>query len=76
MAWVIAWLALVRGQGKVVTKSELLDAAWPGLVVEENNVSVQIAALRKLLGAHAISTAAGLGYRLSAVPEEPAATTN
>ena len=64
-------LALVKRQGQVVTKGDLLDAAWPGLVVEENNVSVQIAALRKLLGAHAISTAAGMGYRLTAVPESP-----
>jgi predicted ATPase/DNA-binding winged helix-turn-helix (wHTH) protein len=61
-------LALAQRQGQVVGKSELLDAAWPGLVVEENNISVQIAALRKVLGAHAISTVAGLGYRLSAVP--------
>jgi predicted ATPase len=60
--------ALAQRQGHVVGKSELLDAAWPGLVVEENNISVQIAALRKLLGARAISTVAGLGYRLSAVP--------
>lgn len=64
--------ALVERQGQIVSKGELLDAAWPGLVVEENNVSVQIAALRKLLGAHVISTVAGLGYRLSAVPEEAA----
>ena len=62
-------LALVERQGHVVTKSELLDAAWPGLVVEENNVSVQIAALRKVLGAQTIATIAGIGYRLAAAPE-------
>ena len=61
-------LALVERQGHVVTKSELLDAAWPGLVVEENNVSVQIAALRKVLGAQTIATVAGIGYRLAAAP--------
>ena len=60
---------LVARQGHVVTKTELLDAAWPGLVVEENNVSVQIAALRKVLGARAIATVAGIGYRLAAAPE-------
>jgi DNA-binding winged helix-turn-helix (wHTH) protein len=27
-----------------------MEAAWPGMVVEESNLSVQIAALRKLLG--------------------------
>ena len=61
-------LALVERQGHVVTKGELLDAAWPGLVVEENNVSVQIAALRKVLGAQTIATVAGIGYRLAAAP--------
>ena len=41
-------LALIAGQGAAVRKSALLDAAWPGLVVEENNISVQVAALRKV----------------------------
>ena len=41
---------LLRAGGKPVRKSELMDAAWPGLSVEESNLSVQIAALRKLLG--------------------------
>lgn len=63
-------LALVERAGRVVSKAELLDAAWPGLVVEENNVSVQIATLRKLLGAQTITTVAGIGYRLSAVPAD------
>jgi predicted ATPase/DNA-binding winged helix-turn-helix (wHTH) protein len=70
-------LALVDRQGQVVRKEELLEAAWPGLVVEENNISVQISALRKALGTHAIATVPGLGYRLSAAPlaEEKAART-
>lgn len=59
-------LALVEHRGAMVTKGELLDAAWPGLVVEENNVSVQVATLRKVLGAAAIVTVAGRGYQLSA----------
>lgn len=69
-------LMLVQRRGQVVTKDELLEAAWPGVVVEENNVSVQIAALRKLLGAQAIATVAGRGYQLSAaaVDEAPPAT--
>ena len=70
-------LALVARRGTMVTKGELLDAAWPGLVVEENNVSVQITALRKVLGARTIVTVAGRGYQLSAQPlpekEPPAA---
>ena len=58
---------LVQRRGQVVTKDELLAAAWPGVVVEENNISVQIATLRKLLGAQAITTLAGRGYQLSAL---------
>jgi DNA-binding winged helix-turn-helix (wHTH) protein/TolB-like protein/Flp pilus assembly protein TadD len=57
--------ALVEGRDRVVTKSELLDLAWPGLVVEENNLTVQISALRKVLGKDAISTVAGRGYRFT-----------
>lgn len=66
-------LVLARRCGKAVRKDELLEAAWPGLVVEENNVSVQVAALRKLLGAQAISTVPGIGYQLSARPLADAA---
>ena len=55
---------LAARAGQVVTKAELLDAAWPGLVVEENNVSVQVAALRKLLGPGTITTVSGIGYLL------------
>jgi DNA-binding response OmpR family regulator len=48
----IALLAvLVAARGDVVTKDRLIEAAWPRAVVEESNLSVQIAALRKLLGA-------------------------
>ncbi len=60
--------ALVARAGQLVSKAELLEAAWPGLVVEENNISVQIATLRRVLGPLAISTVAGRGYRLSALP--------
>lgn len=62
--------ALVEHRGRVVTQAELLAAAWPGLVVEPNNVSVQVAALRKLLGSQAIVTVAGRGYKLGARPLE------
>jgi predicted ATPase len=56
-------VALVDRRDRVVTKDELLDLAWPGLVVEENNLHVQISALRKVLGAQAVSTIAGRGFR-------------
>src|SRR6185295_13106625 len=58
-------LALVERPEQLVTKDELLQIAWPGLVVEENNLQVQIHALRKLLGPQAIATIPGRGYRLS-----------
>ncbi len=61
-------LALALRPGRVVGKGELLAAAWPGRVVEENNLSVQIVALRKLLGADAIVNVSGIGYRLAASP--------
>lgn len=69
--------ALVERRDRVVSKNELLDQAWPGLVVEENNLSVQISALRKWLGADAIATVTGRGYRfvLAAHDTSAAATT-
>ncbi|MEJ6007875.1 cyclic nucleotide-binding domain-containing protein [Paucibacter sp. AS339] len=62
-------LALLERPGRLVTKGELLEWVWPGLVVEENNVAAQVAALRKVLGPKLISTVAGYGYRLNAEPE-------
>lgn len=58
-------VALVdHGQG-VLSKRALMDAVWPGLVVEENNLSVQISTLRKLLGARAIATVPSVGYQFT-----------
>jgi predicted ATPase/DNA-binding winged helix-turn-helix (wHTH) protein len=56
-------LALVERPGQLVTKNELLDLVWPGLVVEANNLQVQISTLRKVLGPQAIVTIPGRGYR-------------
>ena len=56
-------VALVARSGRLVTKNELLSLVWPGLVVEENNLQVQISALRKLLGPSALATIPGRGYR-------------
>lgn len=55
---------------RVVSKQELLEQVWGGLSVEEGNLSVQISALRKLLGADAISTVPGVGYKLTKGTEE------
>jgi adenylate cyclase len=57
---------LIEQRGRVVAKEELLAAAWPGVVVEENNLQVQISTLRKLLGAGVITTVAGQGYQFTA----------
>jgi TolB-like protein len=59
---------LVSQPGVLVTKPELMDAAWPGLAVEEGNLTVQISALRKTLAdtrgrGQWIGTVSGRGYR-------------
>jgi len=58
-------IALAARPCELHTKSELLDIVWPGLVVEENNLRVQVNALRRLLGEDTIATVPGRGYRLS-----------
>ncbi len=61
---------LLQADGAVVSKDDLFAAAWPGQLVEESNLSVQIAALRKALGQNAvgedwITTVQRLGYRFA-----------
>ena len=47
----VAVLRVLVGQAGVpVSKETLIEAAWPGLAVEESNLVVQIAALRRVLG--------------------------
>src|SRR5215469_13838919 len=41
---------LVERQGIPVSKDALMEAAWAGLTVEESNLSVQIASLRRVFG--------------------------
>ncbi|NYJ09419.1 TolB-like protein [Rhizobium leguminosarum] len=62
--------ALVGRPGEILGKAELMDAAWPGRAVEEGNLTVQIAQLRKLLGPAAdggewIATVPRVGYRFT-----------
>ncbi|MDO3435455.1 winged helix-turn-helix domain-containing tetratricopeptide repeat protein [Rhizobium sp. CBN3] len=62
--------ALVGRSGEILAKTELMDAAWPGMAVEEGNLTVQIAQLRKLLGPSAgggewIATVPRVGYRFT-----------
>lgn len=61
--------AMLAARGEVVTKAEILDKVWPGLTVEEGNITVQVAALRKELGPRPdgedwIVTVPRVGYRL------------
>ena len=59
-------VALIERRDRVVDKAELFDVVWPGLVVEENNLPVQVSSLRKLLGRGTIATIPGRGYRFVA----------
>ena len=59
---------LVERPGVPVSKDALIEAAWAGLTVEESNLTVQIAALRRVFGETAggadwIETLARRGYR-------------
>ncbi len=42
--------SLVERPGELVSKDALIEAAWSDQIVEENNLTVQIAALRRVLG--------------------------
>jgi DNA-binding winged helix-turn-helix (wHTH) protein/tetratricopeptide (TPR) repeat protein len=71
-------LALIARRGTVVHKDDLLRAVWDDTVVEENNLSVSISALRKALGESIrdhryIVTLPRRGYSfVAAVSERPA----
>jgi predicted ATPase/DNA-binding winged helix-turn-helix (wHTH) protein len=60
-------LVLLEARGDLVTKNQLLDRVWPGTAVEENNIQVQISALRKAFGddRNLIATVPLRGYRFT-----------
>jgi DNA-binding winged helix-turn-helix (wHTH) protein len=62
-------LALLQADGSLVTKEELMSRVWPGIVVSEENIRLQVSMLRKALGAdrHVIHTEFGRGYRFIGV---------
>ena len=69
----IALLRLLLDRaGSPVSKDALIEAAWPGLAVEDSNLTVQIAALRRALdqegGAAWIETLPRRGYRYVGPP--------
>lgn len=68
-------LALIRQRGEVLAKDELMRQLWPDSVVEENNLTVIISALRKALGENPqqhryIVTIPGRGYSFVADVKE------
>ena len=74
-------LYLVRHREHVVSKDELLAEVWPGTIVEENNLQVQISALRKALGdgpdaSRYLLTVPGRGYRFVAAVERAVGQTS
>ena len=69
-------LYLVRRQGDLVEKDELIRAVWPDTVVEENNLNQNISTLRRVLGESRgenryIVTVPGRGYRFVASVRTP-----
>jgi TolB-like protein len=60
--------ALLEARGSNVSKDALMERVWPGIAVEESNLTVQVAALRKALGPAPdgqewIATVPRVGYR-------------
>jgi TolB-like protein/DNA-binding winged helix-turn-helix (wHTH) protein/cytochrome c-type biogenesis protein CcmH/NrfG len=71
---------LVERPSDLVTKAEIIAIVWPGTVIEDSNLTIQISALRRVLdvgqaGCSCIQTVSGRGYRfVTAVTRvEPAA---
>jgi DNA-binding winged helix-turn-helix (wHTH) protein/Tol biopolymer transport system component len=68
-------LLLLHNRGRLVDKDELLAQLWPGMVVEEANLSQSIFTVRKILGDNPkdhryIATVAGRGYQFVATVTE------
>ena len=67
-------LLLCQCAGQIVTREQLLETSWPGIIVSDNTINKHIAVLRKILGDNAkspifIETVAKKGYRFIAEPE-------
>ncbi|MES2605471.1 MAG: winged helix-turn-helix domain-containing protein [Pseudomonadota bacterium] len=74
-------LVLLEHQGETLSKSQLMDAVWPNVVVEENNLNQAIFTLRRALGDsktenNFILTIPGRGYCFVAPVEVIAQSTN
>jgi DNA-binding winged helix-turn-helix (wHTH) protein/Tol biopolymer transport system component len=58
-----ALVFLVEHAGEPVSRKALIDALWPDTVVEENNLTQAVSALRRVLGEGYIVTLSGRGYQ-------------
>src|SRR6266705_780836 len=75
---------LLDRAGEPVSKDALIEAAWPGLAIEDSNLTVQIAALRRVFDEEAggeswIETLPRRGYRYVGpvvATDRPSAETN
>jgi hypothetical protein len=70
---------LIARQGDLISKEEIMQTVWPRTVVEDNNLTVQISALRRVLDqgraeGSCIQTIAGRGYRFVAAVTRPQET--
>ena len=54
---------LIVNRDRVVGRDEVMNAVWSDAVVGENNLNVQVANLRRVLGANAVVTVPGRGLR-------------
>ena len=59
---------LVERRGEIVSRREIMDAVWPNVAIEQNNLTVQLTALRRVLDADrgqssCIQNITGRGYR-------------
>jgi len=62
---------LAERHGDLVSRDEIIAAVWPGVVVEDSNLPIQISTLRRMLDhgraeGSCIQTVAGRGYRFVA----------
>lgn len=68
-------LYLVERHGQLIAKDELMREIWPNTIVEENNITVSMSILRKMLGEDRggrkfVETVSGRGYRFVAEVRE------
>ena len=67
---------LITRAGEIVSKEEIIATVWPGTVVEDSNLTVQISALRRVLDVgrtqgSCIQTVSGRGYRFVEAIAQP-----